>query len=306
MVPSRFFEGESSADVQIASLCLSSETSFRRDGNAGDSYKNTQRHHGRSTIPISSRSTITMSVPFRPDTIPVLAKYGSSLADFPSSPADAKNVAVAWITEFRAALLSGSPEAVMSLFISDTPTWRDLFVLSWDIRSLIGTDAIHAFLSENLGKAGFTSFILSDIPAGAMPLGKTAGWLNVFASFETSERQGTAVIHLVPTRVQGDQTIIWKAHGILMDLDGLQGHPWLEGEHRRQEPILGGWEEDLAKECKFEDRNPTVIVIGGSQSGLVIAARLKVLGVPTLVLERDARLGDAWRNRYGESVFALT
>jgi hypothetical protein len=246
-----------------------------------------------------------MPLRIRPDTIPVLANYGTSLSDLPSSPIDAKNIADTWIAEFRTALVSGSPRAVLALFIADTPTWRDLFVLSWDIRTLIGSEDVHAFLSEHLAKGTFTSFVPASIPASAMPLGEAAGWLNVFASFETSERSGTAVIHLVPTRTRGEEAIVWKAHGILMDLDGLQGHPWLEGEHRRQEPILGGWEEELAREGKFEGRDPTVIVVGGSQSGLIIAARLKVLGVPTLVLERTLRLGDEWRHRYGNRLFCM-
>jgi len=46
-------------------------------------------------------------------------------------------------------------------------------------------------------------------------------------------------------------------------------------------------------------QEPYVLVVGGSQSGLMIGARLKRLGVPFLVVERNARPGDTWRNRYG-------
>ena len=41
-----------------------------------------------------------------------------------------------------------------------------------------------------------------------------------------------------------------------------------------------------------------VLVVGGGQSGLEIAARLKLLGVSTLVCEKQARVGDQWRHRY--------
>jgi len=46
------------------------------------------------------------------------------------------------------------------------------------------------------------------------------------------------------------------------------------------------------------DREPAVVVIGGSQSGLGIAACLNQLGVDTLVIDRHDRVGDAWRKRY--------
>ena len=46
------------------------------------------------------------------------------------------------------------------------------------------------------------------------------------------------------------------------------------------------------KEKSFVDTKPTVIVIGGGHVGLEVAARLKYLGVPTLVVEQRARIGD--------------
>jgi hypothetical protein len=240
-----------------------------------------------------------MTLPFRPETFPALAKYGTAVSDLPSSPEDAQRVATAWIQDFATALASGSTDAVLALFIPDFPIWRDLLVLSWDFRTLIGPEAISAFLVKHLVKDVFFKFVPAATPAGVMPLGEAAGWINAFASFETAERQGTAVLHLVPTRKEGASEVDWKAQGILMDLDGLTGHPALEGEHRKQEPILGGWEEAIEKESQFEDKDPQVVVIGGSQCGLAIAARLKAQGVPALVLERTARLGDMWRGRYG-------
>jgi cation diffusion facilitator CzcD-associated flavoprotein CzcO len=40
------------------------------------------------------------------------------------------------------------------------------------------------------------------------------------------------------------------------------------------------------------------VVIGGGHSGLSIAARLKQLQVDTLIVDRELRIGDNWRNRY--------
>ena len=40
------------------------------------------------------------------------------------------------------------------------------------------------------------------------------------------------------------------------------------------------------------------VVIGGGQAGLATAAQLENLGLSTLVVERNARIGDNWRLRY--------
>ena len=43
---------------------------------------------------------------------------------------------------------------------------------------------------------------------------------------------------------------------------------------------------------------PEVVIVGGGQAGLTLAARLRHLEVPTLVLEKWSRPGDLWRRRY--------
>lgn len=41
---------------------------------------------------------------------------------------------------------------------------------------------------------------------------------------------------------------------------------------------------------------------GAGQGGLTSAARLHQLGVPTLIIDRNPRIGDNWRNRYHQLV----
>ncbi len=43
---------------------------------------------------------------------------------------------------------------------------------------------------------------------------------------------------------------------------------------------------------------PYCVIVGGGQGGIALGARLKRLGVPTIVLEKNPRAGDSWRNRY--------
>ena len=43
---------------------------------------------------------------------------------------------------------------------------------------------------------------------------------------------------------------------------------------------------------------PYVVIIGGGQGGIGLGARLRQLGVPTIIVEKNARPGDSWRKRY--------
>ena len=60
------------------------------------------------------------------------------------------------------------------------------------------------------------------------------------------------------------------------------------------------WAEKRAETARRLGREdqPEVVVIGGGQGGMALAARLKSLGVPALVVEKNPRIGDSWRNRY--------
>jgi cation diffusion facilitator CzcD-associated flavoprotein CzcO len=58
------------------------------------------------------------------------------------------------------------------------------------------------------------------------------------------------------------------------------------------------WADRRATRREFRDADPRVVVIGAGHCGLEVAAELGEMGVPTLVIERNARVGDNWRKRY--------
>jgi cation diffusion facilitator CzcD-associated flavoprotein CzcO len=87
-------------------------------------------------------------------------------------------------------------------------------------------------------------------------------------------------------------------------VSSLRDHPERVGPHRVEGKVYGvvpgrtRWSADRAKEAAFETDDPAVLILGAGHNGLSIAARLKALGVPTLVIEREDRVGDTWRKRY--------
>lgn len=58
------------------------------------------------------------------------------------------------------------------------------------------------------------------------------------------------------------------------------------------------WLDSRIKAQQYGDRNPEVLVVGGGQSALCLAARLGQMGVDALVIEKNERIGDNWRHRY--------
>jgi cation diffusion facilitator CzcD-associated flavoprotein CzcO len=58
------------------------------------------------------------------------------------------------------------------------------------------------------------------------------------------------------------------------------------------------WLDKRRKAQERAGRDPEVLIVGGGQAGLALAARLGQMDVESLIVERNARIGDNWRNRY--------
>ena len=120
----------------------------------------------------------------------------------------------------------------------------------------------------------------------------------IFA-FETAFGPGNGVLRLVPDPQAPAQLRAWTLNTNLHELRGYE-----EEFKRRAEPDstrdfgAANWSDRLAEQRSFADRDPVVLVVGGGQAGLSIAARLQQLGIDTLIVDRHARIGDNWRTRY--------
>ena len=117
--------------------------------------------------------------------------------------------------------------------------------------------------------------------------------------FETAFGPANGVVRLMPDPQTPSQLRAWTLN---TNLHELRGH---EEEFKRRAPPdstrdfgAENWSDRLARTRAYADHDPTVIVVGGGQAGLSIAARLHQLGVDTLIVDRHARVGDNWRTRY--------
>ena len=203
------------------------------------------------------------------------------------SPADER--VIAWLDRFDAALGRRDTQATAALF-AETCFWRDLVAFTWNITTLEGRDAIAAMLTSQLASVSPGSFTLEE------PATESDGVTEAWIAFETATMRGRGFI-----RLKGDQA--WTLLTAARELKGFEepGGPRREkGVHHGVDRDRRSWSERREdEEAELgRTRQPYVLVIGGGQGGIALGARLKRLGVPTLIVDRHERAGDQWRKRY--------
>ncbi|KZT00877.1 FAD/NAD(P)-binding domain-containing protein [Laetiporus sulphureus 93-53] len=222
-------------------------------------------------------------------TLPTLDRLGASV---PDSDIDVEKIASEWFKSFTDYVLAGDVDGIMGLFLDDG-WWRDLLALTWEFRTFHGVSKIKKFLQDQLPVMKLSLLKLRDGNTVLRTPYPDLAWIQAFFDFDTEVGIGLGIFRLVPT---ADGT--WKAFTMYTNLEDLKGFPEKIGFNREFLPNHGKWKDQRERERSFADGDPQVIVIGGGQSGLDVAARLKHLDVPTLVIERQNRIGDQWRTRY--------
>lgn len=199
--------------------------------------------------------------------------------------------AAAWLERFASAIANRDTEAFRSLFATDS-YWRDRLAFTWDLRSLHGIDRIIDVIGPVLASVDATRFELDGEAADA------GEWLQATFRFRTRVGSGRGVLRLIDAGTAPVAAIVYTS------LEALDSAAEPVGEHRPMGVAhgdrrpLANWADRRRAEVDFADSDPVVVVLGAGQGGLSVAARLRMLGVPTLIVERSARVGDSWRNRY--------
>ena len=194
-----------------------------------------------------------------------------------------------WLSNFDEALTSGDAAAASELFLDDC-FWRDLVAFTWNIKTVEGPDGVRDMLEHNLERTKPSNWATTEEPTEAE--GVTEAWL----AFETDVGRGHGHLRLK----EG------KAWTLLTTLDELKGHeePKLherpKGVEHGADPERETWLESRVREAEElgYETQPEVLIVGGGQGGIALGARLRQLGVPTIIVERNERPGDSWRKRY--------
>ena len=198
--------------------------------------------------------------------------------------------AAAWLATLGDTLASGDVDATLDLFADDC-YWRDLVAFTWNVKTMEGKPAIAAMLRATLAAARPSDWQVTTAS------GSRGEPIKAWFTFSTAAGKGNGILSL-----EGE-----KCRTILTTLQSLDGHEEASGRTRPMGVRHGAdrnrktWSEERAREAEAlasGAAQPYCLIIGGGQGGIMLGARLRQLGVPTVIVEKNAKPGDSWRNRY--------
>jgi putative flavoprotein involved in K+ transport len=194
-----------------------------------------------------------------------------------------------WIVRFETALRSPARAQWDEVFAEES-YWRDLLAFTWNIITLEGPAAIATMAGEQSTLISARDFSVAE---SSLPM--------------TDPSQGWFTFSTATARCRGHvQLRDGRAHVLLTAMVELIGHEECGGtrrpdgiEHRAQRGRRT-WLEEREQSVRELGHSvqPWCLIVGGGQNGLMLAARLKRLGVPALVIDALQKPGDGWRARY--------
>ena len=216
---------------------------------------------------------------------------------------DTQETVSVWLSAFGQAISSGDEAQVAALFEQQSH-WRDVLAFTWHLSPCLGAEKIARGLIARQAAVLARDFSLSENrtpPRLVKRVGRDC--IEAIFSFTTAIGRGEGVLRLVPA-ADGGGIAGHKAWLIATSLEELKGFE-AKTDGRRPSGAaysrnFGGdnWEDARRKAQLYDDHDPTVLVVGGAQAGLSVAAHLNQVGVDTLVVEKWPRIGDSWRKRY--------
>ncbi len=197
----------------------------------------------------------------------------------------------AFLDEFGHALEAGDIASVKNMFAEDC-YWRDLVSFTWNLKTMEGRDEIGDMLKHQLSDTKPTNWQIAEGEDPTEEDGVVTAWI----SFETKVARGYGLV-----RLKDDK--IWT---LLTTMVELKGHEEAKGFARPLGAKHGAgkhrttWKEEREQETAElgYKTQPYCVIIGGGQGAIGLGARLRQLGVPTIIVEKNDRPGDSWRNRY--------
>ncbi|KAJ9625462.1 hypothetical protein H2204_010324 [Knufia peltigerae] len=214
-----------------------------------------------------------------------------------------REIAQQWLERFASAL-SGNDLSQLPSLIHSESWWRDHLALEWDFHTLHTLPTITSFLQQHLPGCQFSNFKLAEsgqfAPSASTPI-EGLEWIESMFSFDTKIGRGKGMIRLV----RGEDGIYkgYMLHTSLQELKGFEESSGARRPHGGNNSLTGGvksgnWLERRQRAVEFQEDQPQVLIIGAGQAGLNMAARLQSLNMSTLLIDKNARVGDNWRSRY--------
>ena len=197
----------------------------------------------------------------------------------------------AFLDGFGAALAANDIAKARDMFLDDC-YWRDLVTFTWNVKTVEGKDQVEDMLKHQLAAIKPDNWLLAEGEIPTEEDGVTTAWIQ----FETEAARGYGLMRLKDGK-------IWTLLTTMVELKGYEEQAGFNrplgakhGAGKNRET----WKEQREREAAElgYKTQPYCLIIGGGQGGIALGARLRQLGVPTIIVERNDRPGDSWRKRY--------
>ena len=205
-----------------------------------------------------------------------------------------------WLQSFNEVIsqqknIDESKKILSNLFFEDSH-WRDILALTWKIQTVSGKSNVIENLLNKIMEVSAKSFQIDQRrtpPREVIRAGENV--IEVILRFKTKFGNCESVVRLCEDQERKGNFKAWSILTALSDLNSSN-----KKNLEQYQNILEGpnWLDKRNEDRLYKNREPEVIVIGSGQAGLSIAARLKQQNIDTLIVDKNERVGDNWRNRY--------
>ncbi|PWY75074.1 FAD/NAD(P)-binding domain-containing protein [Aspergillus heteromorphus CBS 117.55] len=199
-------------------------------------------------------------------------------------PTEQVNVA---LDRLNAALVANDATALERCFFAPQAYWKDQLALTYHLRTFSEAGVIAAALLRTKALRGVADIAIDGV-AQFIPAAPSLQFIDCGIVFRTASPAATCKGKVILLPVKSGESISWKIWVLSTFLESLDLQPEDEGLlHLPGRPLDG-----------LEAFETDVFIIGGGNAAISLAARLKALGVESVMAERNARVGDNWALRY--------
>lgn len=210
------------------------------------------------------------------------------------SSSEATSTARTALEQFNVAVYANNSEELEKCFFPEQAFWKDQLALTWHLRTFISAAQIAKDLLETKKLRNTTGNFEVRGEAQFLQAGPNLKFIVCPFGFKTGSPAATCsgMMWLLPVKKEtsssGISDLTWKIWILSTKLESLEEH--IEDKSLLQ--VTGKSSKDLTA-IKTD-----VLIVGAGNAAVALAARFKALGVHSVMIDRNASVGDNWALRY--------
>jgi len=222
-----------------------------------------------------------------------------SAEDFSTNYSEATQQALVVLQEFNTALAAEDAQALESCFFAEQAFWKDQLAFTWHLRTFISPAKVISALLATKKLRDITGRFEIQGRAQFAQVGPTLSLITFEFTLETGSPAAKCAGRMwllpvgTPDRKTGPEDLTWKIWILSTRLDHLDGFP-------ENQNLLYVHSQPKSRPGTFVI---DVFILGGGNAAAALAARLKTLGVSSIMADRNANVGDNWALRYDSLKF---